>query len=168
MGQQMKTIFVWTYISGNVHAKMIKHHSSQFVYRQRIKPSTTWTAWFQYMGLLTPEVARQSEMANTSAATCQCLATFTSLKSKMFIFFRDVISLLARVVILLIDTATKRFPWKIKGRGCMAAIFLRFFLAILWAILTAVYEFYMLSVKYWRIFVWRHFSARSSFYCFSW
>ena len=34
----------------------------------------------------------------------------------------------------------------------MDAIFLRFFLTILWAILTAVYEFYMLNVKYWRIF----------------
>ena len=30
-------------------------------------------------------------------ATCQCLATFTPLKSKILIFFRDVISLLARV-----------------------------------------------------------------------
>ena len=43
-------------------------------------------------------------------ATCQCLATFTPLKSKMLIFFRDVISLLARVVILLIDTATQEVP----------------------------------------------------------
>ena len=48
-------------------------------------------------------------MANTSPATCQCLATFTPLKS---IFFRDVISLLARVVILLIDTATQEVPMK--------------------------------------------------------
>ena len=44
-------------------------------------------------------------MANTSPATCQCLATFTPLKSKMLICFRDVIYLLAQVVILLIDTA---------------------------------------------------------------
>ena len=55
--------------------------------------------------------SRQSEMANTSPATCQCLATFTPLKSNILIFFRDVISLLARVVILviilLIDTATQ-------------------------------------------------------------
>ena len=35
-------------------------------------------------------------------ATCQCLATFTPLKSNILIFFRDVISLLARVFILLI------------------------------------------------------------------
>ena len=28
-------------------------------------------------------------MANTSPATCQCLATFTPLKSKILIFFRD-------------------------------------------------------------------------------
>ena len=46
-------------------------------------------------------------MANTSPATCQCLATFTPLKSKILIFFRDVISLLDRVVILLIDMATR-------------------------------------------------------------
>ena len=45
-------------------------------------------------------------------ATCQCLATFTSLKSKILIFFRDVISLLARVFILLIDTATQEVPMK--------------------------------------------------------
>ena len=51
-------------------------------------------------------------LLNTSPATCQCLATFTPLKSKMLIFFRDVISLLARVVILLIDTATQEVPMK--------------------------------------------------------
>ena len=45
-------------------------------------------------------------------ATCQCLATFTPLKSKILIFFRDVISLLARVFILLIDTATQDVPMK--------------------------------------------------------
>ena len=58
------------------------------------------------------DIARQSEMANTSPATCQCMATFTPLKSKILIFFRDVISLLARVVILLIDTATQEVPIK--------------------------------------------------------
>ena len=26
----------------------------------------------------------------------------------------------------------------------------------------------MLNVKYWRIFLWRHFSGRSNFYCFIW
>ena len=57
-------------------------------------------------------ITRQSEMANTSPATCQCLETFTPLKSKMLIFFRDVISLLARVVILWIDTATQEVPMK--------------------------------------------------------
>ena len=46
------------------------------------------------------------------AHTCQYLATFTPLKSKMLIFFRDVISLLARVVISLIDTATQEVPMK--------------------------------------------------------
>ena len=43
-------------------------------------------------------------------AICQCLVTFTPLKSKILIFFRDVISLLARVFILLIDTATQMVP----------------------------------------------------------
>ena len=40
---------------------------------------------------------RQSEMENTLPATFQCLATFTPLQN--LIFFRDVISLLARVFI---------------------------------------------------------------------
>ena len=51
-------------------------------------------------------------MANTSPATCQCLTTFTPLTSNILIFCRDVISLLARVVILLIDTATQEVPMK--------------------------------------------------------
>ena len=34
------------------------------------------------------------------------------IKSKILIFFRDVISLLVRVVILLIDTATQEVPMK--------------------------------------------------------
>ena len=38
-------------------------------------------------------------MANTSPATCQCLATFTPLKIENVDIFRDAISLLARVVI---------------------------------------------------------------------
>ena len=42
--------------------------------------------------------------------TCQCLATFTPLKSKILIFCRDAISLLARVFIFLIDRTTKEVP----------------------------------------------------------
>ena len=61
---------------------------------------------------LVTDTTRQSEMANTSPATCQCLATFTPFKSKILIFIRDVISLLAQVVILLIDTATQEVPMK--------------------------------------------------------
>ena len=45
-------------------------------------------------------------------ATCQCLATFTPIKIEHFDIFCDVISLLARVVILLIDTATQEVPMK--------------------------------------------------------
>ena len=51
-------------------------------------------------------------MANTSPRHMPVLGNFTPLKSKMLIFFRDVISLLARVVILLIDTATQEVPMK--------------------------------------------------------
>ena len=45
-------------------------------------------------------------------ATCQYLATFTPLKSKIMIFFRGVISVLARVFILLIDMTTQELPMK--------------------------------------------------------
>ena len=45
-------------------------------------------------------------------ATCQYLATFTPLKSKILIFYHDVISLLARVYIVLIDTATQELAMK--------------------------------------------------------
>ena len=45
-------------------------------------------------------------------ATCQCLATFTPLKSNILILFRDVISLLAGVFIFLIDRATQEVPMK--------------------------------------------------------
>ena len=48
-------------------------------------------------------------MANTSP---RHMTTFTPLKSIFLIFFRDVISLLARVFILLIDTATQEVPMK--------------------------------------------------------
>ena len=51
-------------------------------------------------------------MANTSPVPCQCLATFTPLKSKIEEKICDVISLLARVFILLIDTATQEVPKK--------------------------------------------------------
>ena len=43
-------------------------------------------------------------------ATFQCLATCPPLKSKILILFRDVISLLARVFIFLIDRATQEVP----------------------------------------------------------
>ena len=48
-------------------------------------------------------------MANTSPRHMPVLGKFTPLK---LIFFRDVISLLARVFILLIDTATQEVPMK--------------------------------------------------------
>ena len=42
----------------------------------------------------------------------QCLATVTPLQSKNWTFGRDVISLLARVFIFLIDRATQEVPMK--------------------------------------------------------
>ena len=47
---------------------------------------------------------------------------FTPLKSKKFDIFRDVISLLARVFILLIDTATQEVPMKKTFEGnCLSS-----------------------------------------------
>ena len=61
---------------------------------------------------ITHTQTKQSEMTNTSPAICQCLATFTPLKWKMLTFFRDVISLLARVFIFVIDRDTQEVPMK--------------------------------------------------------
>ena len=57
-------------------------------------------------------VDRGADVGGGPAYVFLCLATFIPLKSKIFIFFRDVISLLARVFILLIDTATQEVPMK--------------------------------------------------------
>ena len=55
-------------------------------------------------------------MANTSPRHMPVLGNVHSIKIKNLIFFRDVIALLARVFILLIDTATQEVPmnniWK--------------------------------------------------------
>ena len=53
---------VVTLISRNLNQYVIKHEN-----------------WGTETGRIT-EITRQSEMANTSPATCQCLATFTPLK----------------------------------------------------------------------------------------
>ena len=63
-------------------------------------------------------------------ATCQCLATFTPLKPKILIFFRDVISLIGRVFILLIDTATQEVPMKNIWQK-MSSRFLRYAIELL-------------------------------------
>ena len=55
---------------------------------------------------------RQSEMANTSPRHMSVLGNVHPIKIKKLIFFCDVISLLARVFILLIDTATHEVPMK--------------------------------------------------------
>ena len=51
-------------------------------------------------------------MANTSPRHMQVLGNVHPIKIENLIFFRDVISLLARVFILLIDTATQEVPMK--------------------------------------------------------
>ena len=61
-------------------------------------------------------------MANTSPRQMPVLGNVHPIKIENFDFFlRDVIYLLARVFILLIDTATKRFPWKIFERNCQSS-----------------------------------------------
>ena len=57
-------------------------------------------------------ITRQSEMANTSPRHMPVLGNVNPIKIENLIFFRDVISLLARVFILLIDTATQEVPMK--------------------------------------------------------
>ena len=51
-------------------------------------------------------------MANTSPRHMPVLGNVHHVKIKKMIFFHDVISLLARVYILLIDTATQEVPMK--------------------------------------------------------
>ena len=55
---------------------------------------------------------RQSEMANTSPRHMPVLGNVHPIKIENFDIFRDVISLLARVFILLIDTVTQEVPMK--------------------------------------------------------
>ena len=133
-------------------------------------------------------ITRQSEMANTSPATCQCLATFTPLKSKMWrhfsarsscyiinwygylswkIFERNCQSsfwdTLLNCYMLNIAHVTNDVKWRpivntfgtlienMSRTGCMTAIFLRFFDNFM-SNINCGKEFYMLNVKYWRIF----------------
>ena len=60
----------------------------------------------------TYKTTRQSELANTSPRHMPVLGNVHPIKIENLIFFRDVISLLARVVILLTDTATQEVPIK--------------------------------------------------------
>ena len=104
------------------------------------------------------------------------------LKSKILIFLRDVISLLARVFILLIDTVTQEVPLKNIWKK-LSVQFLRYAIQLLHVKRRTrhKWQFYnfmsnincgigVLHVKRQILtyFLWRHFSARLSFYCFSW
>ena len=55
-------------------------------------------------------LTRQSEMANTSPRHMPVLGNAHPIKIEILILFRDVISLLARVFIFLIDRATQEVP----------------------------------------------------------
>ena len=55
---------------------------------------------------------RQSEMANTSPRHIPVLGNVHPIKMENFDIFRDVISMHARVFILLIDRATQEVPMK--------------------------------------------------------
>ena len=57
-------------------------------------------------------LTRQSEMTNTSPRHMAVLGNVHPIKIENLIFLCDVISLLARVFILLIDTATQEVPLK--------------------------------------------------------
>ena len=61
---------------------------------------------------------RQSEMANTSPCHIPVLDHVPPIKIKQNYLFRDVISLLARVFIFLIDRATQEVPKKTFERNC--------------------------------------------------
>ena len=74
---------------------------------------------------------RQSEMANTSPRPMPVLGNVHPIKiGKKWYFFRDVISLLARVFILLIDTATQEVPMKNIWRK-LSVQFLRYAIELL-------------------------------------
>ena len=64
---------------------------------------------------------RQSEMANTSPRHMPVLGNVHPIQIENFDIFRDVISLLARVFILLIDTATQEVPLKTFERNCQSS-----------------------------------------------
>ena len=87
----------------------------------RLCPLITRCPWRQValylfissMNRLTAFPTRQSEMANTSPRQMPVLGNAHPIKIENFDFFlRDVIYLLARVFILLIDTATQEVPLK--------------------------------------------------------
>ena len=72
-------------------------------------------------------------MANTSPRHMPVLGNVHPIKIEKFenlIFFRDVISLLARVFILLIDTATQEVPMKNIWKK-LSAQFLRYAIELL-------------------------------------
>ena len=57
-------------------------------------------------------LTRQSEMANTSPRHMPVIGNVHPIKIKHWIFFRDIIYLLVRIFIFLIDRATQDVPMK--------------------------------------------------------
>ena len=77
----------------DLHQGLTWHHNMLGQYLQNNYLLVLWMIKYEFNQIKdfiqyqTQHTTRQSEMANTSPATCQCLATFTPLKSKMLIFF---------------------------------------------------------------------------------
>ena len=70
------------------------------------------------------QLTKQSEMANTSPRHMPVLGNVHHIKiENVDIFFRDVISLLARVFIFLIDSATQEVPVKEYLKEIVGAVF---------------------------------------------
>ena len=93
-----------------VVARYIHVNTSANVIRYTVDVSLFAGTYFH--GRPTPNQQGNQRWQIPRPATCLCLARFTPLKSKILTLFRDVISLLARVFILLIDTATQEVTMK--------------------------------------------------------
>ena len=151
-------------------------------------------------------------MANTSPRHMPVLGNVHPIKIENFDIFRDIISLLARVFILLIDTATQEVPMKTFERNCQSSFWytpLNCYMLnvahvtndVKWRPIdttfgtlidnmsrTGLYDCHIFLIflddfmsnincgigvlhvkrQILTYFLWRHFSARSSFYCFIW
>ena len=91
---------IWSYVPYSTHINILLFESNRTIFHGYIAFTPvsnfkamreTWHDWLHLSLRQSPHqdntfATRQSEMANTSPATCQCLATFTPLKLKILIF----------------------------------------------------------------------------------